>query len=139
MHIAVQSKLFSGYYKILTRLLTMKATPSKWENHQHEKHKLQGKSICCLVHRQSVEESIKALSQEIIQSEADERFSLIMRRSHVLQDALEFVELATAQQLFLPLNVVFWTEAAVDQVGPTREFTSLLVLQCPNSYLMAGN
>ena len=66
------------------------------------------------------------------------RFKLHVRRQHALTDALDVLELVTAEDLFKPINVVFLGESAIDDGGPTREFTSLIVVQCESSHLMEG-
>ena len=61
-----------------------------------------------------------------------------VRMHNALLDSIELIELATQEQLFLALSVVFVGEAGVDEGGPSGEFASLMIMQCKDSYLMEG-
>lgn len=78
------------------------------------------------------------LSREVIKPRGDHKFRLTVRRENALIDALEMMELATSDQLSLPLSVTFHGEAAVDDGGPSRELASLMGKQIGNTYLMEG-
>lgn len=81
---------------------------------------------------------LQLLTSQLLRYNEEVQFSMHIRRQYALCDALEILELVTADELFKPLNVVFMGESAVDNGGPTREFTSLIVLQCESSHLMEG-
>ena len=78
-------------------------------------------------------------ANEVINRATDERFRLQIRRTHVLDDSLSWMELATSNEMSCPIKVTFLGEPSVDEGGPTREFATLLTTHAKSSYLISGN
>ena len=82
---------------------------------------------------------LQRLSAQLLDINSEKRFHLTIHRAHALMDAIELMELATEAQMFSPISVHFLGESAADDGGPSREFASLIVQQCLDSYLTQGN
>ena len=88
---------------------------------------------------EDLSDNLKALASDVLNVGSETSLTLEVRRSHVLQDSLDEMDLATDSDLHKPLRIHFIGEQAADEGGPTREFASLLVRQLQTSSLMEGN
>ena len=97
--------------------------------------------VCCVSSNLPLERVVKqhAMAALVVEDIIDGPFfKVVVRRRHVLQDALRAVRLTSDSSQFRPLRVQFVGDSGVDAGGLRREFATLLASDFATSTMLEG-